>query len=152
MDFEKLWLPIVKGKNAVPVDHLGKRRSRARAEQMWVEVEKDTPIKDVRLHIYAEWKLSPLSQKLFLRGSEVEASDTVESLRIADGDFLALEEIEEADDFGPDSGPEGFGGTALIGRKGELILRHVELTAACPACTYSNEPMHLQCAMCETQL
>lgn len=122
MNFESLWLPIVQGKSAVPAENMGKRRTSSRSKQMYVQVEKDTAIKDVRLHIYEQWKISPLSQRLFLRGSEVEASDTVESLRIAEGDFLALEEIEEANDFGPDGGTEGFGGTALIGRKGELVL------------------------------
>lgn len=120
LDFDKMWLLIVQGKDAVPVENLNKRRATARSKQIWVEVEKDTAIKDIRLHILETWKVSPLSQRLFLRGSEVEASDTVESLGIAEGDFLCFEEIEEADDFGPDGRAEGFGGTALIGRTGEL--------------------------------
>lgn len=120
LDFESMWLPIVQGKDTVPAESKNKRRASARSKQMYVDVEKGTAIKDIRLHIYEQWKISPLSQRLFLRGNEVDASDTVESLRIVEGDWLCLEEIEEADDFGPEGGTEGFGGTALIGRKGEL--------------------------------
>lgn len=120
LDFEELWLPIVQGRKTVPVENLGKRRSSSRSKQMWVEVQKDTPIKEVRLHIYETWKVSPLSQRLFLKDREVDASETIESLQIAQGDYLCLEEVEEADDFGQDGGSEGFGGTALIGRTGEL--------------------------------
>lgn len=113
---------------------------------------KTTTVKDIKLHALAVWKISPVSQTLFLKGRELKTEDTIESMGLVEGDHLNVIEVLEVD-IDDDEGA-GFGGTALVGRIGEYIgvgkWTSADI-AACPTCTFENAAGATSCDMCDMQ-
>ncbi|OCF31948.1 hypothetical protein I316_06331 [Kwoniella heveanensis BCC8398] len=99
-------------------------------------VTKSTSVKELKVDIMRQKKLSPISQRLTYNGRELDKSDeTMESIGYLAGDEIRLEELEEGDEDEIMDGDmddvimvdrkkangrvEGFGGTALLSRIGE---------------------------------
>ncbi|WVQ99731.1 hypothetical protein IAU59_006873 [Kwoniella sp. CBS 9459] len=156
---EKPSFPLMNGFNRLmtPTSRTTGRSTRAAGTFMEFKTDgitKSTSIKELKVQIMRQKRLSPISQRLIYDGRELDRSDeTMESIGYLAGDEIRLEEIEEGDEDEimdgdlndvmvggtkrkANGGMEGFGGTALLSR------------IACPACTFENDGHARECAMC----
>lgn len=132
-NFEEMQLTIVMGLDTAPKATTAASSTRSRRlgttrnKQTQLNVTKQTSVKDIKLELYPVLGVGPLHQQLYYQGRELGSDETVGSIGLLAGDHLNVVEIVEVEDFEAAAGEEGFGGTALVGRLGELAWCHREL-------------------------
>lgn len=109
-------------------------RSQAKAKSIDVQASKATSVRDIKVEILQQKRLTPILQKLLYKGRELDSEETLDSIGFLAGDEMTLIELEEDEEIGDHVRPtgEGFGGTALsarIGGFGCLCLRDRRLTS-----------------------
>lgn len=81
-------------------------------------MSKTTTVHNIKCDVYEELRITPRSQEMYLNGRKLADDETMEAIGLLIGDHLNMVELHDVDDFGVD-GAEGFGGSVLVGRKGE---------------------------------
>lgn len=99
--------------------------------------------------MYTKFHISPICQRMIYNTRELEATDTIGSLRVLAGDTIKCIELEEKGDFEDvNQGGEGFGGTGLLLPFGQDQEARVAFVPACPDCTFENPVGASSCEMC----
>lgn len=70
-------------------------------------------------------RIAPVYLKITYNDRELDNTETIESANVLAGDIIVCEELARQDEFEVDHEAvvEGFGGTALTGRRGMLSSR-----------------------------